>query len=200
MCPLQEDMEWRQQLSDVTGPLDQEMLPPLERQGPLWEWYGQLHEAGWKLDSNSYSTCFRLTRTPGKTEADIQAVIAARPSCLASTFNMGAADFYPATSGKEAAAAHLMQRFGVPAERTIFLCDDDNDLGLAGMVGKAFLPSISAASVEQAVAAQPDRFVVADLKWTGGTEQMLDAVKQHFTAMASTSQQKASKQPEAVPA
>lgn len=35
-------------------------------------------------------------------------------------------------------------------------------------------------SVEAAVAAHPDRFVVADVKWTGGTEQMLDAVQQHF--------------------
>lgn len=30
--------------------------------------------------------------------------------------------------------------------------------------------------MEEAVAAQPDRFVVADVKWTQGTEQMLDAV------------------------
>jgi hypothetical protein len=38
-------------------------------------------------------------------------------------------------------------------------------------------------SVEAAVAANPSRFVVADVKWTGGTEQMLDAV-QHFLAEA----------------
>ncbi len=35
-------------------------------------------------------------------------------------------------------------------------------------------------TVEQAITAHPERFVVADVKWTGGTEQMLDAVHQHF--------------------
>jgi hypothetical protein len=37
------------------------------------------------------------------------------------------------------------------------------------------------ASVEAAVAANPGRFVVANVKWTGGTEQMLDAVQQYMT-------------------
>ncbi len=87
VCPLQEDNGWREQLSFVTGPVDQDMKPPLERQvwrasrcvcllchdaqsvcsaaflmclqGLLWDWYRQLHRDGWKLDSNSYSTCFR---------------------------------------------------------------------------------------------------------------------------------------------
>lgn len=30
-CPLQEDLEWRQQLSAVTGPVDQDGVPPLDR-------------------------------------------------------------------------------------------------------------------------------------------------------------------------
>lgn len=89
----------------------------------------------------------RLTKTPKKSEAELQAVVAARPSCIASSTNLGVVDFYPAASGKEAAAAYLMKRFGVPAARTALLCDDDNDLLLAAMVGKAFLPSIGAVSV-----------------------------------------------------
>jgi hypothetical protein len=32
VCPLQEDLEWRQQLADVTGPPSQDALPPLDRQ------------------------------------------------------------------------------------------------------------------------------------------------------------------------
>lgn len=36
--------------------------------------------------------------------------------------------------------------------------------------------------MEAAVAANPGHFVVADVKWTAGTEQMLDAVQQHFKA------------------
>jgi hypothetical protein len=43
------------------------------------------------------------------------------------------------------------------------------------------------ASVEAAVAANPSRFVVADVKWTGGTEQMLDAVQQFMTDVGSMS-------------
>lgn len=39
------------------------------------------------------------------------------------------------------------------------------------------------ATVEAAVAANPDRFVVADVKWTGGTEQMLDAVQQFMAGV-----------------
>jgi hypothetical protein len=37
--------------------------------------------------------------------------------------------------------------------------------------------------VEAAVAADPSRFVVADVKWTGGTEQMLDAVQQFMSSV-----------------
>lgn len=60
-------------------------------------------------------------------------------------------DFYPKASGKEGAAAYLMQKFGVPAGRCALLCDDDNDLELAAIVGKAFLPSIGAVSMHRAV-------------------------------------------------
>jgi 3-deoxy-D-manno-octulosonate 8-phosphate phosphatase KdsC-like HAD superfamily phosphatase len=58
----------------------------------------------------------------------------------------GVVDFYPAVSGKEGAARHLMARWGVGPAATAFLCDDDNDLALAAVVGKAFLPSTSAVS------------------------------------------------------
>jgi hypothetical protein len=44
-------------------------------------------------------------------------------------------------------------------------------------------------SVEAAVAAHPERFVVADVKWTGGTEQMLDAVRLHFQQLQQQEQQ-----------
>eukprot|EP00882_Tetradesmus_deserticola_P005608 GHRQ01005904.1.p1 GENE.GHRQ01005904.1~~GHRQ01005904.1.p1 ORF type:complete len:310 (+),score=119.36 GHRQ01005904.1:314-1243(+) len=183
MCPLKEDLQWRQQLADVTGPADQDTLPPLQRKGALWDWYRLLHSDGWNLDANSYSTAFRLIKTPHKTEQQLQAAAAAVPPCLATSTNLGSADFYPRSSGKEGAAAYLMGKFRLPASRCAVLCDDDNDLQLAELVGKAFLPSIAAPSVTAAVAAHPERFVVADVKWTGGTEQMLDAVRQHFQQM-----------------
>jgi hypothetical protein len=50
------------------------------------------------------------------------------------------------------------------------------------------LPALPAAapqpSVEAAVAAHPGRFVVANTRWTGGTEQMLDAVAAFFAELA----------------
>lgn len=49
---------------------------------------------------------------------------------------------YPSASGKEGAAAHLMQKWGAKAGDCVLLCDDDNDLELAAAVGKVFLPSI----------------------------------------------------------
>lgn len=88
----------------------------------------------------------RVTKTPGKTPEDLERVIKRRPPQLNCSFNLGIADFYPNTSGKENAAQHLMDRFGVDAPCTAFLCDDDNDLPLAAMVGKAFLPSVSSVS------------------------------------------------------
>lgn len=93
--------------------------------------------------------CCRLLKTPGKSQSEMDAVIARRPSNLSCTLNLGVVDFYPATSGKEGAARHLMRKWGVPAASTAFLCDDDNDLALADIVAKAFLPSISAVSACQ---------------------------------------------------
>lgn len=90
---------------------------------------------------------YRLMKTPGKSQAEMDAAIARRPSSLSSTINLGVVDFYPAASGKEGAAEHIMRRMGVDRARTAFLCDDDNDLVLAARVGKAFLPSISAVRV-----------------------------------------------------
>jgi 3-deoxy-D-manno-octulosonate 8-phosphate phosphatase KdsC-like HAD superfamily phosphatase len=85
--------------------------------------------------------------TPGKSQEEMHAVIAQRPPYLSCTENLGVMDFYPSTSGKDGAAQHLMRKWGVASPAaTAFLCDDDNDLGLAAVVGKAFLPSISAVS------------------------------------------------------
>lgn len=85
----------------------------------------------------------RLCATPGKSRQDMEAAIAARPPSLKCSFNLGVADFYPAATGKEGAAAHLLARWGCDAASSAHLCDDDNDLPLAAMVGRAFLPSIT---------------------------------------------------------
>jgi hypothetical protein len=41
------------------------------------------------------------------------------------------------------AARHLLTHFGAAPADAAFLCDDDNDLELAAIVGKAFLPSVT---------------------------------------------------------
>ena len=79
----------------------------------------------------------RVSASPGKGTADAAALAAAVPPGLACASNLGAVDFFPATSGKEAAAAYLLQRWGVSASEAVLLCDDDNDLQLAAAVGRA---------------------------------------------------------------
>lgn len=51
--------------------------------------------------------------------------------------------------------------------------DDDNDLALAALVRKAYLPGITADSVAAAVAAAPERFYVAAAKGVFGAEEVL---------------------------
>ena len=48
---------------------------------------------------------------------------------LTSSTNIGLADFYPATSGKENAAQHIVEKFKSRLEEAFLLCDDDNDMG-----------------------------------------------------------------------
>lgn len=52
------------------------------------------------------------------------------PEGLASSFNLGMADVYPANSGKKNAALYLMRHFGSHPDSCCFLCDDDNDIGI----------------------------------------------------------------------
>ncbi len=72
----------------------------------------------------------RVKLRPPKSEADLQALLCGGlPEGLASSFNLGTADIYPALTGKANAARYLMERFGSSPQRSCFLCDDDNDLG-----------------------------------------------------------------------
>ena len=108
----------------------------------------------------------------GKTVAELQTELAKLPPVLTSSFNLGMADVYPATSGKvrsqamplgggwaamflslrswavlqEKAAEYIMQRWEVAASSCALLCDDDNDLGLAAVVARVFCPNVTAVS------------------------------------------------------
>ncbi|KAG2486320.1 hypothetical protein HYH03_015024 [Edaphochlamys debaryana] len=181
-CPVTEDKEWRASHDFACGGVEQDVTPPAKREGPLWDLYRKLSAEGWSLDANGYTTSFRAHARSGKSLEQLREEIAARPKELDSSFNLGAADFYPSTSGKVRAARHLLSRWGASAGDTAFLCDDDNDLELAAEVGRAFLPSITSDSVRAAVDAHPERFFVAPAagQGTAATEQVLRAVMEHY--------------------
>lgn len=63
---------------------------------------------------------------------------------LVSTINLGKADVYPAHSGKSNAALHIAKQMGADIKDCAFLCDDDNDIDLAKVVGKAYMPTVAA--------------------------------------------------------
>ncbi len=65
---------------------------------------------------------------------------------LTASYNLGCLDIYPASSGKESAAAYLMKRWSAAPQHCAFMCDDDNDLKLASLVGRALIVSIGSVS------------------------------------------------------
>jgi len=61
----------------------------------------------------------RLQIPEGKTEAELTEALLTLPDGLAHSRNLHAADVYPATSGKDNAARHLMQRFDAAARSAL---------------------------------------------------------------------------------
>lgn len=179
--PLRQDLDWRATMEEVVGPLSAVNESHEERPGLLWQWYRELAAAGWVLDGAGYTANFRVSRGPNHSEQDLKDVIARCPPGLSCSFNLGHADFYPATSGKASAASYLMGLWGVTSADCVFMCDDDNDLELAQLVNKSFLPSITSASVAAAVAANPDQFVTCPNKTgSAATEFMIEQVADHY--------------------
>ena len=63
------------------------------------------------------------------------------------------------------------------------LPDDDNDLGLARLVRRAYLPGITADSMRAAVEAAPSRFHVSSCQGVWGTEELLELlISEHLAA------------------
>ena len=177
-APIVEDLVWRQH--HVAAPLVLESVAPEERPGALWELYKKLQQEGWACDANKYSTDFRvsLKKSHGKTAADLERVILNLPSQLTSSFNLGSADFYPSTSGKDKAAQYLMSKFGFSKEESISMGDDDNDLALASVVGHTYIPGFTAASVRKAVEGNPLAFTVASHGAFLGTHEVLEMIQE----------------------
>lgn len=61
-------------------------------------------EDGWTVDADGYTTSFRVHAKNGKSVDDLHAVTKMAPQGLSCSWNLGAADFYPSTSGKVEAA------------------------------------------------------------------------------------------------
>jgi len=177
-APIVEDLVWRQH--HVAAPIVLESVAPQERPGALWELYKKLQQEGWACDANKYSTDFRvsLKKSHGKTAADLEKVILNLPSQLTSSFNLGSADFYPSTSGKDKAAQYLMSKFGFSKEESISMGDDDNDLALASVVGHTYIPGFTAASVRKAVEGNPLAFTVASHGAFLGTHEVLEMIQE----------------------
>ncbi|KAI8476919.1 MAG: hypothetical protein J3K34DRAFT_381927 [Monoraphidium minutum] len=186
-CPLQEDAAWRQ-VHEAAGPPGYDAVPPEERPGALWQLYAAIQagkvpglEEGVKLDAVSYTTAFRMRLARPEQTAALQAALGPE---LATACNLGSADVFPATSGKDKAALHLMQRWGVQPLDCVFMCDDDNDLELARLVRKAYLPGITADTMRAAVEAAPSQFHVSSCHGVWGTEELLELLISEHMAWA----------------
>lgn len=176
--PIVEDLEWRGR--HEAAPMVLESVPPSDRPGVLWDLYTKLQKDGWVCDANKYSTDFRvsLKKSKGKTAEDLEKVISNLPPQLSSSFNLGMADIYPSSSGKDKAAEYLMTKFGFAREDSISMGDDDNDLALAQIVGHTYIPGFTAESVRKAVAANPLAFTVASHGAFLGTHEVLERIQE----------------------
>jgi len=110
-------------------------------------------------------------------------------------FNLGMMDVLPVISGKHNAAVYVVERLGGSWERSAFLCDDDNDLPLAKLVKKAFLPGITHPSVAKAIAENPTHYVVASdivgrpVHGTMAADVVVDAAARFFAQLPRASLQ-----------
>mmetsp|Transcript_599 Transcript_599/g.1926 ORF Transcript_599/g.1926 Transcript_599/m.1926 type:complete len:420 (+) Transcript_599:589-1848(+) len=157
---LTENIEWRNQFLKTAGCSSQDSLPPNERVGELWDVYRSLLSGGWSVDAKSYYTSIRVKVEDSDLES-FHEMARKLPASLKYAFNLGMCDIFPANSGKDSAVMFVMESFGLSSKDCVCMCDDDNDLGMAALVGQVYLPGITADSVAMAAQAEPDRFVVS---------------------------------------
>lgn len=150
-----------------------------EREGSLWELCRRMTREGWKVDTRDYMTNFRVdvAKSEGKTESDFQKIVEEECAAkgLATSFNLGKADFYPAGSGKANAAKHVLEELGLEREEAAAMFDDDNDLELGRFCGRCFLPGVTHKSVLEEIEKQPS-WVLSERKGVLGTESVLEMI------------------------
>jgi hydroxymethylpyrimidine pyrophosphatase-like HAD family hydrolase len=180
-------------VADRVTILPKDLPPPESRKGTLWELYNILKEDGWNIDARDYTTSFRVdvAKSEGKTVDDFYAISTTElgPRKLASSFNLGKADIYPAGSGKANAAANILKIHGWSPNDAVAMFDDDNDLELGALVGRSFLPGVTHSTVLEAMIKQGDRWCLTTSRGFLGTEEALlsiIALRENFSRQAAT--------------
>jgi hydroxymethylpyrimidine pyrophosphatase-like HAD family hydrolase len=167
-------------IADRCAVLPPGLDPPERRDGSLWDLHNKMKADGWKIDARDYVTNFRVdvAKSVGKSVDDFYAATAAElaPRKLASSFNLGKADIYPAGSGKANAAANVLRIKGWSPSDAVAMFDDDNDLELGALVGRSFLPGVTHQSVLDAMKNQGESWTVTKSRGFLGTEEALMAV------------------------
>lgn len=179
------DAAWTNQFEKQIGRIDEERkwlpnLPVIEqREGTLWQLCQKLTTDGWKVDTREYLTNFRVdvAKTNNKTAEDFKKIVEEEVQVrgLATSFNLGKADFYPNGSGKANAARHVLQVLGLHREEAVAMFDDDNDIELGRLCGKSFLPGVTHESVLKELEVQPS-WQLMEEKGVLGTEKALEAI------------------------
>ena len=115
---IEEDLQWRKNIEQLAGNFDSPPLKELakkpsktkdvrERDGLLWDFARMLSHEGFVLDTNGYSSCFRVNKKqqdPASVSDDAFKSLSdgrVQPiKGLASSVNLSCVDYYPASSGK----------------------------------------------------------------------------------------------------
>jgi len=175
---------WTEGFAKEVGDYDLSEIVPTtlpeaaERKGSLWTLFRELAAQGWKLDGRDYFANFRVdvAKSEGKTHEDFVAVAQKLPGLgLKSSFNLGKADIYPAGSGKANAAQHILNIKKLDSSEAVAMFDDDNDVELGQLCGKAYLPGITHPSVAKAVE-EHLHWEVTKNRGFLGTEEGLEAI------------------------
>lgn len=156
-----------------------------ESTAELWKCYTELDKAGWTLDSRNYLANFRVIVGRDGEHSDeafsktVVPTLASRG--LATSYNLGKADIYPAVSGKANAARHVLDLHNYSPEQSIALFDDDNDLELGALCGRGFLPGVTHPSVLKALEKHP-HWTLTEERGFLGTESALESIIELVTA------------------
>ncbi|CAN8066131.1 unnamed protein product [Agarophyton chilense] len=156
------------------------LATPDARDGSLWRVHGELVARGWTTDTRDYSTNFRVDvgGSAERTAAALGAALqesGAEGAGLTSSYNLGKADVYPAGSGKANAARGVLRELGESASDAVALFDDDNDVLLGELCGRAFLPGVTHDSVAKALERHA-HWELASRRGVLGTEEVLERV------------------------